>query len=99
HRRIVEADRHIDLADIEPLPGKRGPDIGLVLMIGEYDLDRLAEHRTAGVLDRHPRSRDRTGAAEIGIETGLVIENADPDHVVGNLRARRADIDAGNGEG
>jgi hypothetical protein len=68
-------------------------------MIGEYNLDRLAEHRTASVLDRHACGRDRTRAAEIGIETGLIIENADPDDVVGNLRTSCADIDAGNGEG
>ena len=88
HRRIVEADRHVDLADLEPLAGNRGADIGLVLMIGEHDLDRLAEHRAAGILDRHARGDHRARAAQIGIETGLIVEHADPDDIVGDLRVR-----------
>ncbi len=65
-------------------------------MIGEYDLDRLAEHRAAGILDRHPRGRDRAGAAEIGIEAGLIVENADPDDIVGDLRACAGQARPGN---
>ena len=86
------------LADIEPLPGDCRADVGLVLVIGEHDLDRLAEHRTAGILDRHARGNDRTRTAQIGIEAGLIVEHADPDDVVGDLRARRAAIDAGDGK-
>ena len=73
---------------IEPLPRECGADIGLVLMVGEHDLDRLAEHGAAGILDRHARGNDRARAAEIGIEAGLIVEDADPDDVVGDLRAR-----------
>ncbi len=58
-------------------------------MIGEYDLDGLAEHGAAGILDRHFCGNHRTGAAQIGIQTGLVVENADPDDIVGDLRVDR----------
>jgi len=56
-------------------------------MVRKNDLDRLAEHRASGILDRHPRCRDRTGTAQIGVKAGLVVEDADPHHIVGNLRA------------
>ena len=87
HRGIVEAERHVDLAGLEPLPGNGSADIGLVLMVGKHDLDRLAEHGAAGILDRHARGDDRAGTAEIGIEPGLVVENAYSDDIVGDLRA------------
>ena len=57
-------------------------------MVGEHDLDRLAEHGAAGILDGHARGDDRARAAQIGIEAGLVIEHANPDDIVGDLRAR-----------
>ena len=88
HRGIVEADGHVDLVGIEPLARDRGADIGLVLMVGEHDLDRLAKHRAAGILDRHARGNDRAGTAEIGIEARLIVEeNPYSDFVVGDLRA------------
>src|SRR6202165_5296930 len=61
--RIVEADRHVHLLGVDPLAGNRGPDVGLVLVVGEHDLDWLAEHRAPGILDRHARSDDRAWAA------------------------------------
>ena len=95
---MVETDRHIDLADIEPLPGDSRADIGFILVIGEHDLDRLAEHRTAGILDRHAGGYDRTRSAQISIETGLIIEHADPDDVVGDLRMRDSRACASDGK-
>jgi hypothetical protein len=56
-------------------------------MVGEHDLDRLAEHHAARILDGHAGRNHRALATEIGIETGLVVENADPDDIVGDLRA------------
>jgi hypothetical protein len=58
-------------------------------MVSENDLDGLAQHRAAGVLDSHARGHDRALAAEIGIEAGLVVEHANPDDIVGNLRLGR----------
>ena len=47
YRGIVEADGHIDAFGIEPAAGDCRADVGLVLVVGDGDLDRLAEHRTA----------------------------------------------------
>ena len=69
HGGIVEADDHVDFLGVEPLPGDRGPDIGFVLVVGEYHFDRLAEHGAAGVGDGHTRRDDGTRAAEIGVES------------------------------
>jgi hypothetical protein len=68
YRGIVEADGHIDAFGIEPAAGDCRADVGLVLVVGDGDLDRLAEHRTAGVLDRHAGGNRRAGAAQVGIE-------------------------------
>jgi hypothetical protein len=67
-RGIVKADGHVDLIGIEPLARNRGADIGLVLMVGGHDLDRLAKHRPTGILDRHARGDHRPGTAEVGVE-------------------------------
>jgi hypothetical protein len=55
-------------------------------MVGEHDLDRLAEHGAASILDGHAGGNDRAWTAQIGIEAGLIIEDADPDDIVGDLR-------------
>jgi hypothetical protein len=68
----------------------RGADIGLVLMVGDHDIDRLAEHGAAGILDRHARGNDRAGAAQVGIEARLIVENADANDAVGYLCVRGA---------
>jgi hypothetical protein len=61
-------------------------------VVGDGDRDRLAEHRSAGILDRHARGNRRAGTAQVGIEARLIVERADFDNVVGDLtaRARRA---------
>ncbi len=92
HRGIVKADGHVDVFGIEPAAGNRRADIGLVLVVGDGDLDRLAEHRTAGILDRHACGNRRAWTAQVGIEARLVVKHADFDDVVRDLtaRARRA---------
>ncbi|MEA2868840.1 MAG: hypothetical protein QOE39_3555 [Bradyrhizobium sp.] len=57
-------------------------------MIGEHDLDGLAEHAAAGILHRHASGSDRTGTAEIGIKAGLIVEHAYLDDIIRNLRVR-----------
>ena len=94
-RGIVEADGHVDLIGIEPSARNRGADIGLVLMVGGHDLDRLAEHHPASVLDRHARGDHRAGTAEVGIEAGLIVEDADANDAVGYLRLRGAAASSG----
>src|ERR1700689_3060667 len=56
-------------------------------MVGEYDIDGLAQHGSARILDGHSGRDDRAHAAQIGIEAGLIVENPDPDDIVGYLRA------------
>src|SRR5208282_528560 len=87
HGRIVEADGHVHFFSIEPVTGNGRPDIGLILVIGEYDTDRLAEHCAASVLCRHSRGDDRTWAAQVGVEAGLVVKHANPDDIIRYLTA------------
>jgi hypothetical protein len=63
------------------------PTSCLVLVVGDGDLDRLAEHRTAGILDRHACRDHGARTAQIRIETGLIVEDADAHDIVGDLRA------------
>jgi hypothetical protein len=76
-RRIVEADRHPDLPDIEPFARDRSADVRLVLVIRGQDLDRTPDDLAPQILDRHARRRDGARTAEIGIDPGLVVQHAD----------------------
>jgi hypothetical protein len=67
-------------------------------MVGADDLDRDAVDLSAELLGGHLRRGDRALAAEVGIEAGLVVEDADLDHVVGHLRRRGQGQQAGQGE-
>jgi hypothetical protein len=75
-----------------PPAGDSGADVALVLVVGGHNLNRLAQHCAAGILDRHGCGDNRAWAAEVRVEAGLVIENPDSNDVVGDLVAR-----AGNG--
>ena len=85
HGRGGDIDDHVDLPRVEPLAGDLRADVGLVLMVGEDDLDRETLGRRPEVLDghegRHPRARSGQGR----VSPGLVVEDADPDDPVGNL--------------
>jgi hypothetical protein len=50
-----EIDDHVDLLDVDPLPGGGCADVGLVLVIGGNDVDLPALRSEAGILDRHLR--------------------------------------------
>ena len=43
----------IDLFGVVPLARDVGCDIGLVLVVGGHDLDRLAQHGTTEIFDSH----------------------------------------------
>ena len=58
-------------------------------MVGADDLDFLAVDVVAKIGDRHARGLDRSLAAEIGIKTRHVVQDADLDGVAGDLRLRR----------
>jgi hypothetical protein len=53
--------------------------VDLVLMIGDKQFDRLAQHGTAEILDRHPRALRSAWSRQISIGTRLVVENANPE--------------------
>jgi hypothetical protein len=68
-------------------------------MVGADDLDRRALHLAAEILDRHLGRLDRPFAAEIGIDAGLVIEDADLDFPIGNSGGRGGDRGRGEKRG
>ena len=85
-----ELHDRVDLLGVVPLAGDVRGDVGLVLVVGGDDLDRRAEHRAAVVLGGHLRGLVGPLAAEVGVDAGLVVEDADLDLAVRDfLRARR----------
>ncbi len=56
-----------------------GREIDLILVIGADQLDLLAKHAAAKILNRHLRGFDRPPAAKIGVDSGLIVEDADLD--------------------
>ena len=77
---------------------RRAIDVGeirLVLVIGGDELDLLAKHLAAEILDRHLGGFDRPFAAVVGIDAGLVVEDADLDALRkgrrGQQQSRRCD--------
>ena len=57
-------------------------------MIGDEELDLLAEHRAAEILDRHARHFDRAGPGQIGVGAGLIVHDPDRE-AVGRASERR----------
>ena len=78
----MEPDRHIDLVGVEPLTGNCCADVGLTLMVPNNNIDRLAEHFTAGILNRHTRRDDRARSAKISVNARLVVEHTNSNEVV-----------------
>ena len=83
---IGDIDDGVDLAVVEPAAHDLHADVGLHLVVGADDLDRLAEHGGAEFLDRHLGGLDRTGAAVIAPPARQIRQHADPHRVVGDLR-------------
>ena len=88
-RRSRNVDDGVDLLIVIPVAGDIDADVGLVLVIGGDDLDRLALYLAAVIGDRHLHRGKRALAGRIGIEAGHIRQHADLDDVVGNLRVRR----------
>jgi hypothetical protein len=80
-----EVADHINAFDVIPAARDGRSEIHLVLMIGVDQLDLLAEHAAAEVLDRHLRGFDRPLAVKVGVGSGLVGKNADLDAFRGRL--------------
>ena len=85
---IGEVDDRVDALLIHPSPCDRDADVGLVLMIGENDLDLEAARLLGEVLGRELSADQRPLADLIGERTGEVAQDADLDRVARNLRRR-----------
>jgi hypothetical protein len=83
------ASDHVDAVAVDPFARFLRADVRLILVVGADDLDLLAEHRAAEVLDRHLRRDHRALAAQIGVEPRHVGQDADLDDVAGDLGRRR----------
>ena len=77
-----EIDEHVDLLDVDPLLADVDADVGLVLVIRRDQVDLPALGQQPEILDRHLRGDRRAGAADIGVEAGLVAEASDLDRLV-----------------
>ena len=86
--RVGEIDDRVDALHIHPSPCNRHADIGLVLMVGENDLDLEAARLLGEILGRELSAKERPLADLIGERTGEVAQNADLDRVARNLRRR-----------
>ena len=75
HRRGRELGDHVDALGVVPAPRDGGGEIRLILF-GDQ-LDFLAEHLAAEILDRHLRGFDRKFAAIVRVATGLIVQHAD----------------------
>ena len=88
HARIGDVEDRADAALVVPLPRDLKADVDLVLMIGDEELDRLAEHGAAEILDRNPRHFDRARPGQVGVGAGLIIHDPDRE-AVGGASERR----------
>jgi hypothetical protein len=84
HGRIRHVQHHVDAVAFEPFARLGGAHVGLVLMVGEDDLDlqfrvRIGLHV---VFEGHSGARYRALARRVCIEAGLVVQNADLDGTV-----------------
>jgi hypothetical protein len=77
HCRVRHIDDDTDTILVKPLPGGVGADVGLVLVIGGDHFNRHAGDRAAVILDRHAGRDDGSGAGEVGLDAGLVVQHAD----------------------
>src|SRR5690606_12278711 len=89
---VRAADQDVDLLFVEPFASAGRGNVGLVLVIGNKQLDLLAVDIATHVLDGHPDGITTGGAVDIGIDTRHVGDEANTNDVVGNAcRVKRRD--------
>ena len=88
HARVGHVHDHVHLVGVVPLASDLGAHVGLVLVVGGDDLDLQALLGGLEVLDGHAGGDHRALPGEIGVEARLVVEHADLDDAVGDLRER-----------
>ncbi len=97
-RGVRHVDHRIDLVDVDPLADDRGADVGLVLMVGVDDLDLDILAAAVEVLGGHTGRFHRPHAIGVLEDAGNIIENADANDGVRDLRMRRCPSGARHGE-
>ena len=85
-RGIDQVADHVDVLHVEPFTRQRGSGVGLVLVIGDDDLDRLSENLAAEILDGHLDRRHRAFAGFVRELSGHVRQHADLHDVVRDTR-------------
>ena len=78
---------HVDALGVVPAARDGGGEIKRFLVVGVDQLDLLAKHAAAKILNRHFRGFDRPLAVKVGECSGLIGEYADLDAL---RRGRRA---------
>src|SRR5690606_9381496 len=81
---VGAADQHVDLLLIEPLAGARGGNVGLVLVVGNEELDLLAVDLAPHVLDGHPDGIATGLAVDVGVDARHVGDETNANHIIGN---------------
>ena len=74
---VGAAELHGEAVRVGPFAELLLADVGLVLMVGGQDLDRLAEHRAAEIGDRHLDRLDAARADDVGVGPRHVVDVAD----------------------
>ena len=65
------------MINVIPLPRQIGADVRLILMVAANDFDFQTVSRGVEILNRQFRGRDRTYAADVGIEARHIGQHAD----------------------
>ena len=82
HRGCGQLHDAVHLFGVIPLARDVRRDVGLVLVVGGHDLDRRVHNLAAEILDRHQGGFIGILTAKVGINAGLVVQNADLDGAV-----------------
>jgi hypothetical protein len=88
HTRVRHVGDDVDTVDVKPVADDRVGHIGLVLVVGGNEFNRLIADLAAGIFDRHFRRLYRAEARLVGIRTRHIAEHADLDRPIQRLRLR-----------
>ena len=86
------------MVGIDPLASDAGADVGLILMVAGDDLDRCAKNLAAKVIDGHLRGEHTALAGDIGVKTRHIVEHAELDDSVRDLRPGRSTAKNADGD-
>src|SRR5690606_25295551 len=82
--RVGAAYEHIEVLLVEPFACPCRGDVGLVLVVGDHELDLLTVDFATRVFNGHAHGFAAAGAIDIGIDAGHIGDHADADDIVGN---------------